>query len=81
MAVDVVKTVNEALIEEFELEAEQLRPEASLIDDLELDSLDAVDLIAALERAFGAKIDEKAARQLRTVGDIHKFCAELVSAA
>lgn len=81
MSSDIITKVNEALIDEFELKPDQLTPEASLIDDLELDSLDAVDLIAALERAFGKKIDEKAARNLRTVGDIHRYCEELVAHA
>ena len=69
--------VDAALIEEFELDAAQLRPEAHLVDDLELDSLDSVDLIAAIERAFGTKVDERSARRLRTVGDVYAFCAAL----
>jgi acyl carrier protein len=47
--------------------------------DLELDSLDSVDLIAAMEKTFKVKCPEAEARKLRTLGEIHAFVARLVA--
>jgi acyl carrier protein len=57
-----------------------LKPEAKLKDDLGLDSLDAVDLVVALEKALKVTIPEETARQMTTVGDIHRYIAERVNA-
>ena len=75
---EITNKVNTAIAEEFELELARLTPEARLIEDLGLDSLDSVDLIAAMERGFKVKCPETEARQLRTVGDIHVFVGKLV---
>ncbi|MDH3359400.1 MAG: acyl carrier protein [Desulfobulbaceae bacterium] len=66
----VVKT----LAEEFELDPQKMTPEATLYDDLGLDSLDAVDMVVALEKEFGMKLtDEQALRSIRTIDDLFKF--------
>jgi acyl carrier protein len=69
---EIVETVNRVMIEEFEVEPEKLRPEAQLRQDLGLDSLDGVDLVVALEVAFGFRIPEQEARKIRTLGDVHE---------
>ena len=64
----------DTVAEEFELEQEQLTPEATLYDDLGLDSLDAVDLVVAMEKAFGVKLtNEEAIKSVRTVGDLNEL--------
>lgn len=74
---EVEELVNNVLIEEFEKREDELNDDASLFDDLELDSLDGIDLIVALEKAVKAKtgkdtkIDEEKAKSLKTVGDIY----------
>lgn len=74
---DIFNRVKTILIDEFELEADSIRPEATLYDELELDSLDSVDLIVALENDFGIKVDrakdEETLRQLRSINDIISF--------
>ena len=53
---------------------DKMVPEATLFDDLELDSLDMVDMVIVLENAFSFKIrEEEAIREIRTLGDIHDF--------
>ena len=74
---EVKELVNNVLIEEFEKKEDELKEDASLFDDLELDSLDGIDLIVALEKAVKSKtgketkIDEEKAKSLKTVGDIY----------
>lgn len=70
--------VVETLAEEFELNPEMMTPEATLYDDLGLDSLDAVDMVVALEKAFGMKLtDEEALRSIRTMDDLFQFLVSL----
>ncbi|MFP4169071.1 MAG: acyl carrier protein [Desulfonatronovibrionaceae bacterium] len=71
---EILETIDSSLAEEFELDREELRPEASFIDDLELDSLDYVDMVVALEQAFGFKLKNKEdLKEIRTVGDLHEY--------
>ena len=71
---DIYQRVNSIFIEEFELEPDQLVPEATLYDDLGLDSLDAVDMVVALEKEFGVKMkDEESIRSVRTLDDLYKL--------
>ncbi len=74
---DVIARIDRILVEEFELDPEAVHPEASLREDLELDSLDGVDLVVALEKAFGIKVDDQAVQKMKTVGDIHAYVREL----
>ncbi|WP_378184308.1 phosphopantetheine-binding protein [Aquimarina sp. SS2-1] len=52
----IVEKVDEFLIEEFEVEADEIAPEANLKETLDLDSLDYVDLVVAIEATFGVKL-------------------------
>ena len=71
---DIINLINLSLAEEFELEMERLVPEAGLFTDLELDSLDVVDMVILLENAFSFKIrEEEAIREIRTLKDLYEF--------
>ncbi len=52
----IVEKINDFLIDEFEVDEEEIAPEANLKDALELDSLDFVDLVVAVESNFGVKL-------------------------
>ncbi|WP_291864507.1 acyl carrier protein [Maribacter sp.] len=52
----IIEKINDFLIDEFEVEQEDIHPEANLKDTLELDSLDFVDLVVAVESNFGVKL-------------------------
>lgn len=70
----IIKTVNQALAEEFELAPEQLKPEASFREDLHLDSLDSVDMIIALEQAFDFKLtDRSQIKHVKILRDVYDF--------
>ena len=74
----VHQRVTQIMAEEFELEPELLQPDATLYEDLGLDSLDAVDMVVALEKAFGMKMtDEEAVRAVRTLGDLFELVGRL----
>ncbi len=72
--VQIVELIDSSLAEEFELDRSRMAPPARLREDLELDSLDAVDMVVVLERAFGLRIrQEEALGTLRTLEDLHRF--------
>jgi len=72
--------VVEVLAEEFELDPDEMGPEATLYEDLGLDSLDAVDMVVVLERTFKMKMtDQEALRSIRTMEDLFQFLIRLKS--
>ncbi|WP_159022211.1 acyl carrier protein [Formosa sp. L2A11] len=52
----IIEKINNFLVDEFEVESENITPEANLKEALELDSLDFVDLVVAIESSFGVKL-------------------------
>ena len=69
---DIRAAVDKIMIEEFEVEPSVLRPDAQLAEDLDMDSLDGVDLVVALEKTFSCRIPEEEARGIRTLSDIYE---------
>lgn len=73
---EIIDKTNGVFEEFFEIERERLKPDAHIFTDLGLDSLDIVDLIVALQNAFGIKIrNEEDVRNIRTLQDIYTFIA------
>lgn len=66
----ILARVQEILVESFELDVEAVTPDAHLIDDLDLDSIDAIDLAVELESETGLDVSEEELRQIRVVQDI-----------
>jgi len=54
----MIDKINDFLIDEFEVDAENVMPDANLKDTLGLDSLDYVDLVVSVEANFGVKLGE-----------------------
>lgn len=55
---EILSKINEILVDEFEVDADVITPEANLKDTLGLDSLDYVDLVVTIESNFGVKLGE-----------------------
>ncbi|HAS8545390.1 TPA: acyl carrier protein [Vibrio vulnificus] len=74
----VFEQVKAALIELFELEEDDVQPDAHLYQDLDLDSIDAVDLVVHLQKVTGKKIQPEEFKAVRTVQDVVDAVVELV---
>lgn len=58
------------MVKLFEIPAESIKPEAKLYEDLELDSIDAVDLVVELQKITKKKINPEIFKSVRTVEDV-----------
>ena len=67
---EIFDIVRKSLVELFELEAPSVVPEARFNDDLEIDSIDAVDLVDHLSRIFEQRVSPRDFRAVRTVQDL-----------
>ena len=68
--------VKEIIVEQLGVNADQVTPEASFIEDLGADSLDTVELVMAFEEEFGAEIPDEDAEKLTTVGKVMEYLKE-----
>lgn len=55
---EIIKKINDFLVDEFEVDNDDIQPEANLKETLGLDSLDYVDLVVSIESNFGVKLVE-----------------------
>jgi acyl carrier protein len=65
----VIKLIAETL----DVDAKKISEKTNLVKDLEVESLDLVDLVAAFEEQFGIEIPDKDIKNLQTVGDIIEY--------
>ena len=76
---EIIKKINAFLIEEFELDENQLVPEAQLKNDLGIDSLDFVDIIVIIERNFGFKVKGEEMINVKTLQEFYDYITERVN--
>lgn len=62
-----LEKVQKIVVEQLGVDASEVKPEASFVEDLGADSLDTVELVMALEDTFGIEIPDEAAEQIATV--------------
>jgi acyl carrier protein len=67
---DVFDKVSGVLQELFELSAEHIHPSSNLYQDLDIDRIDAVDLVVELKKMTGKKINPEDFKSVRTVEDV-----------
>jgi acyl carrier protein len=70
---EIIEKINGFLVDEFELEADQLKPDALLKADLGIDSLDFVDIIVIIEKNFGFKVKAEEMANVKTLNDFYDY--------
>ncbi|TYO75190.1 acyl carrier protein [Pseudomonas sp. CK-NBRI-02] len=78
---DIFNLLRNALVELFELDPASIRLESHLYQDLEIDSIDAIDLIDHIKRQTGKKITAEDFKSVRTVNDVVEAVFRLVNTA
>ncbi len=67
---EIQQVLTDALVSLFEVDAAQITPETNLYTELEIDSIDAIDLIDYIKRQTGYKLQAEDFRNVRTVKDV-----------
>ena len=70
---EIVSQIKEFLVDEFEVEASAIKPEANLKETLDLDSLDYVDLVVVIESNFGFKVKAEDFAGITTFDDFYNY--------
>jgi acyl carrier protein len=69
ISMSVEERVKSIIVEQLGVDAEEVSPDASFVEDLGADSLDTVELIMAFEEEFGVEISDDEAEKIRKVRD------------
>jgi acyl carrier protein len=76
---EILREISSVLAEEFECEESKLTADARLYEDLDLDSIDAVDLVVRLQQMTGVKVVADDFKSIRTLGDVSEVIVKLLS--
>ncbi len=77
---DEILTTLQGLFEElFEITPDKVTEDAKLYEDLDIDSIDAVDLVVRLKEITGKKVDPEDFKQVRNVGDVVNAVEKLLA--
>lgn len=78
---EVFAHLRDTLVELFEIDADKITPQAHLYTDLDIDSIDAVDLVLKLKDYTGQKIQPQQFKHVRTVGDVVEAVMQILNTA
>ncbi len=76
---EIFTQIQQMLASLFEIEPEEIKPESKLFEELELDSIDAIDLVVKLQKTIGKKIMPEEFKNVRTVQDVVDVVYKLVN--
>ncbi len=76
---EILAHVRQVLAELFQIDPARVTPEAALYTDLEIDSIDAVDLVDRIRRYTGRKVSGEDFRSVRTIGDLLNVIERLLA--
>jgi acyl carrier protein len=77
---EILEQIRSTMAEMFELEPGKIVPEARLVEDLDLDSIDAIDLAVKMQDMLQSRVDENALRKVRTIDDVVDLIAAMIRA-
>ncbi len=75
----IIEKVNRFLTNEIEIEEDLISPNANLIKDLGIDSLDIVDIIVIIESEFGIRIKSEEFKDVKTLQDFYDFIFDKIN--
>jgi len=76
---EIFTQIQQMLASLFEIEPSVIKPESKLFEELELDSIDAIDLVVKLQKTIGKKIMPEEFKNVRTVQDVVDVVYKLVN--
>ena len=76
---EIFTHIKDILVKEFDIDATKLTLETRLVEDLDLDSIDAVDLVVKLQNIIGCKVEPDDFKQIRTLQDMVDSVEKIVN--
>ena len=76
---EILNKICEILEQEFEINKSMLKPDANLFADLDLDSIDAVDLAVRLQQFTNKRISPEEFKEIRTLNDVVEVIYKLIT--
>ncbi|WP_017429811.1 acyl carrier protein [Vreelandella jeotgali] len=77
---DILEQVRRILVELFEIDADEVHLDARLYEDLDIDSIDAVDMVVELKRFTGRRVNPEDFKAVRTLDDVVTAVERLLQA-
>ena len=76
----IIQLIHKIFVDKFELDPKDLTPEKKIFEDLELDSLDIVDLITGIQHTFQIQLrDNKDLLQIKTLQDVYDLVEKIIA--
>ena len=76
---EIQKTITDILVTDFECDRSKLTPDVNLFTDLDLDSIDAVDLVVRLQKLTQKRVNPEDFKKIRTFGEVVDIVEKLVN--
>ena len=76
---EIEQKIKDILVEEFECDPARLKSDTNLFTELDLDSIDAIDLMVRLQQEVQKKVEPDDFRQIRTLGDVVAAVSKLLN--
>jgi len=77
---EIISRINAFMVNDFEVDENAISPDANLKETLDLDSLDYIDLVVAIEQNFGFKVKPEDFQQMHTIGDFYTYVSNRLQA-
>lgn len=78
---EIISRINAFMVEDFEVDETAITPDADLKATLDLDSLDYIDLVVAIEQNFGFKVKPEDFQTMTTIQDFYNYVFTRMEAA
>lgn len=74
---EIFGQIKEIMVDELGIDGSEIKPESVLLSDLDINSLELMNLVMVVEEKYNIFLDEERLRDIKTVGDVVSYVAEL----
>ncbi len=74
---EIFDQLKEIIVDELGIDGSEIKPESVLLSDLDINSLELMNLVMVVEEKYNIFLDEERLRDIKTVGDVVSYVAEL----
>ena len=74
---EIFDQLKEIIVDELDIDGSEIKPESVLLSDLDINSLELMNLVMVVEQKYNIFLDEERLRDIKTVGDVVSYVAEL----